>query len=217
MLRIKCVVLSCIACVCILSNCSVQQESLPTGDAALPTTVPTSTAPFRTADTPIDVESISIFDLSSQFGESFVLIDLGVECDRIYRLLIVKDPQEPNSTSAYRAYIECYEMGEISADFFNGEKVRVFSAYRNVVNISDYHIFGVRFNMLKTVDIAEVATDIDRGQYLVCPETAKAFDLSSAQCGENAADVESDDMGLLEFMYLLFEDRGVGGHGKQHF
>lgn len=217
MLRFKCAMLICMACVCIISGCSIHEKSLPMENVVLSASAPTSTVPTRMADIPMDVESISIGDLSSQYGESFVLIDFGRECGRIYRLSIEKAPREPNSTNAYRAYIEYYETEEIPADFLNGKKVRVICAYRNIVNISDYHIFAVRFDLLKTVEISEVQTDIGRGQYLVCPETANAFALTNAHCGETAGDVQSDDMGLMELMYLLFADRGVGEHGKQHF
>ena len=168
------------------------------------------------ADVPIAVESVSFGDLSSQYSESFVLIDFGIECGRIYRLLIEKN-RDSNYASAYCAYIEYYETEEISEGFLNGEKVRVLRAYRNIVNISDYHIFAVRFGLLETVEITELETEASRGQYLLCPETEKAFDLLNAQCGDNASDVQSDDVGLLEFMYLLFVDRGIGEHGKQHY
>lgn len=216
MRRSNCRIIACLACICILVGCSIQGESNPSESMDLSSSMPTNAEVTREMDIPIDVDSVSFGELLFDSNQSYILVEADTESGRIYKLCIEKDAL---GTNTWHAYIEYYETEKMPEGFWNGEKVCVRSAYKNIVNISDYQIFSIRFNMLRTIPLSELKTEAHAQwhRYLVCSDAENAIDLSDAQCGENASDIQSDDNGLVEFMYLLFLDRGIGKHGKQHF
>lgn len=165
-------------------------------------------------DTVLEVETVDLQALKSEHGPSYVLIETDGDSSKIYRIYMHKRPDATMETR-----IQYLETKKVTAGFAQDEAVRVKTACENIINEYDYHLFDVRFGVLRETDSVNT-TDIpwnENVHILLSPETGEWIDLSALTVGLTASDVEAGDMGMVQFMYLMYRDRGIGMHGTQHF
>lgn len=196
----------------LLSSCS--------GDRLPPSTVSTvSTAPVdnpesvttapaeqqKIPDIPIVTEMVTLTDLCAPVkNKTYILIATEANKGYLYKIY----------TSAYDAYIEYYETEPISADFFRGGSLNITYAICNTIDSKEYQIYGNRFYMLNenttTCTAEELSGLWDTGSLCIAYlEGDQYYLIDEATAGATFMDTDAEDIGLLQFMYQLYYDRGL--------
>jgi hypothetical protein len=167
-----------------------------------------------TPDTVLEMDTLDLQSLKNEGDPSYVLIESDGETSRIYQIYACK---LPDATIKYR--IRYFETEKVTAAFATGAAVAVKAAWENVINAGDYHIFNSRFYAAKEqgfIHNKDVAWQ-DHVYILLTPETGEWMDLTAVTISPSASDCDAEDYGMVQFMYLMYKDRGIGRHGVQHF
>ena len=195
-----------------LPGCQTNASGEETSTTA---SVPSETE--RMPDTVLNVDSLCLADVADAYAFSYLLLVSQGSRNMIYRIYSVKNASDP---SLPYVYIEQYETETLTKEFLKDGSVQVKSATQSTVNMADCMIFDTRFRILdenaKTISLDEMYSKWTDGSALclINGETSVCIDLTALNCSETAQDAESEDKGLLQFMYLLYEYRGTG---IQHF
>lgn len=210
--RLRITVFVLLVCI-LLSSCVPANPHPSETDPTVPSTSfftpPEDTTPDP--DTVLDVTSLTLASLGSKSDSSFilsyVLIVPGADGAEIYRFW--ESWQYPSN---YDCGIDYYETDTLTPEFFHGGSVAVRSAIRNAAHRGDHRTFGDRlFHLSGASDVSYVSEIWATGNtiLLYSSDNATFITLDIDLLEQGSLDFESPDKGLVQFMLLIYADRGT--------